>query len=532
MDTPYRVALILEWLQSVAEQALITSNAENCSPAYVSAIASILWSANQSNVSYNLSSMITDELFWATFQLQSVADVFLKHALDSLLCSLCHIRPELFPKLLHKFGIRTLSSDGEASGSGRSSKSMTDDTKQTYENDTECRNRFLKKELLELNFTSRQFETIALVSRSGTAIRQLLDSGLSKSLTSIILEFCSSKTKKDSHLTEIKYITDILKFFADLSDEKPMRDWLGSNEGSTFWFPLLKWLCEEPFMKKLSMQSEAHAQLEEMCIRFLSKCCLCHPQNQEKLAMVLCKVIHYNSSGISGFMRRLILQLLLENEKIPVSIKAEETFYKIPVSAQACFPIHPAYKQTHDRVLLYLSTSTTLLEILEQHVLFTMSVKGDSSSSNDKEMSSHFRSEPSKGAYAIYLSMAAGVTAKDKRSKDAKNQMTATPQLKKKRFASSESGGSSSTDVLEGRVVTCEALPGQPLPLSMSLAHVLRLMEMKGATADWPCAHLAICQSKGMFSLFNFVFQVELVLVHNMHAGLSAYIGLCLFIIV
>lgn len=259
------MALILEWLQSIAEQALITQSTENCSPVYVSAIASILWSANQSNVSYNLPSMITDDLFWATFQLQTVADDFLKHALDSLLCSLCHVKPELFPKLLRKFGIKTLA-DVE---NKQNAKSMTDDTKQTYENDTESRNRFLKKELLELSFTSKQFETIALVSRSPTSIKQLLDSGLPKSLTSIILEFCASKAKNGSNAAEIKYVTDILRFFADLSDEKPMRDWLGSADGSAFWFRLLGWLCSESFMRRSSVQSEVHAQLEEICVRLV-----------------------------------------------------------------------------------------------------------------------------------------------------------------------------------------------------------------------------------------------------------------------
>lgn len=274
--------------------------------------------------------MITEDLFWATFQLQTVADDFLKHALDSLLCSLCHIKPELFPKLLQKFGIKTLTEVEN----NQNAKSMTDDTKQTYENDTESRNRFLKKELLELSFTSKQFETIALVSRSPTSIKQLLDSGLPKSLTSIILEFCSSKAKNESNASEIKYITDILRFFADLSDEKPMRDWLGSSEGSAFWFYLLNWLCSESFMKKSSVQSEVHAQLEEICVKFLSKCCLCHSQNQEKLADVLCRVIQHNSNGISGFMRRLILQLLLENEKIPVSVTASEILYKPPIASQ------------------------------------------------------------------------------------------------------------------------------------------------------------------------------------------------------
>lgn len=405
-DTSYRVSLMLEWLQSVAEQALVSRNTENCSPMYISATASILWSAKQMNVTYALNDMITEDLFWAAYQLQTIADDSLKYALDSLLCSMCHIRPELFPKLLRKFGIQTLPNGSETNNA----RSMTDDIKQTYENDTESRNQYLKKELLELNFTEKQFETIALVSRSPTAIQQLLDSGLPKTLTSIILEFCSTKTKNKCQTSEIKYVTDILKFFADLSDEKPMRDWLGSMEGSGFWFYLLLWLCEETVTKESSVQSEAHAQLEEICVKFLSKCCLCHPKNQEKLATVLCKVIHHNCNGISGFMRRLILQLLLENEKIPVSIKADETLYKNSVSSQACFPVHPAHKQTHDRALLYLSTNTTLAEIMEQHISFTVSLKSDSTTTTDKDSSS--KNETNRNICTIYLSMAAGVTAK------------------------------------------------------------------------------------------------------------------------
>lgn len=254
------MALVLEWLQSVSEQCLLTNNPEMCSPIYVSAIAFILWSAKQSEVTYNLTGMITTDLFWAAYRLQSIAGDSLKYALDSLLCSLCYIKPELFPMLLQEFGIKTRTLGTSLSDNG------TDDTKQTFENDSEYRNQFLKKELLELNFTTRQFETIALVSRSPTAIQQLLDSGLPRSLTSIILEFCSARVKYKTDLHSIKYVTDILKFFTNLSEEKPMRDWLGSSEGSSFWFYLLSWLCEEPFVKKSSLQSEAHAQLEEVCI--------------------------------------------------------------------------------------------------------------------------------------------------------------------------------------------------------------------------------------------------------------------------
>lgn len=134
-------------------------------------------------------------------------------------------------------------------------------------------------------------------------------------------------------------------------------------------------------------------------------------------------------------------------------------------------------------------------------MLFTVSVKGDSTSlSSENDSITNIKNEPNKSVCAIYLSMAAGVTAKDKRSKDAKNQLTATPQSKKKRFTSADGGRiEPSLEVLEGRVVTCEAFPGQPLSLNMSLAHVLRLMETKGITADWPCVHIEICQSKGEF---------------------------------
>lgn len=75
--------------------------------------------------------------------------------------------------------------------------------------------------------------------------------------------------------------------------------------------------------------------------------------------------------------------------------------------------------------------------------------------------------------------------------------MMATPQFKKKRFATSENN--SMGDVVEGRVITCDALPDQPLPLTMSLAHVLRLIESNGVSSDWPCVHLTICHNKGSF---------------------------------
>lgn len=201
--------------------------------------------------------------------------------------------------------------------------------------------------------------------------------------------------------------------------------------------------------------------------------------------------------------RRLILQLLLENEKIPVSIEADETLYKGGKSVQTYVPVHPAFKQTYNRAMLYLGTGTTLLEILEQHVHFSSTYRSESgggkkSSSAKKDIFKKWFAEDSD------LSMAAGVTAKDKRAKDAKNQITATPQSKKKRYTSESTSG---TDVVEGRLIKCEAFSDQALPLSVTLGQLLRLIESKGTTTDWPYVHLRICQSKsecflGFCSLF------------------------------
>ncbi|XP_008195667.1 baculoviral IAP repeat-containing protein 6 isoform X2 [Tribolium castaneum] len=499
-DTFYRVKMMLEWLQSVAVEAMQTGNTQGCNPAYISSIASILWSANQARVSYDLPSMITLDFFDTIYNLKTCVEnnIALKYSLDSLLCSLCYIRPELFPVLLQRIGVLVpnLSTDHDASISDdrKDSESMTDDNKQTFELDSEWYGHLVMGELSKLSLSNEQLETVALVSRSPSAIQQLLDSGLPKMLNSAIYEFCTSNEDNSVPMAKLENVTAILKFFTDVSDEKTMRDWLGSSDGSSFWLELLNWLCKKPFLKKSNLQSEAHAQLEEVCVKFLSKCCLCHPSNQARLANVLCKVIDLQSNGISGFMRRLTLQLLLENEKIPVSIKADETLYKSVKLTQAYLPVHPAFKQTYNRALLYLSTNTTLADILEQHIYFNTTYKMETNNSSKRPFVT--KKDLFKGWFPedSDLSMAAGVTAKDKRAKDAKNQAASTPQSKKKRYTATES--LTSGDVIGGRLIKCEAYSDQPLPLNLNLGQLLRLIESKGTTADWPCVHLVVCQNK------------------------------------
>lgn len=73
--------------------------------------------------------------------------------------------------------------------------------------------------------------------------------------------------------------------------------------------------------------------------------------------------------GISGFTRRLILQLLLEGEKVLISVTSE-TPMTISTSTVSntipSMPPHPAHPLGHYHQLLYISTQSTVADILQQ----------------------------------------------------------------------------------------------------------------------------------------------------------------------
>lgn len=483
---------MLNWLKATADECLRTGNTRNCSPTYVSSIASILWFSKETEIGYDLKELITLDLFDAIYDLKmKTANNSLKYTLNCLLCSMCYIRSELFPLLLQKVGVLVpnLSTDRAASISDdrKDTEGMTDDHKE------EWYGHLIIGDLSELNLSQEQLETVALASRSPTAIQQLLDSGLPKLLNSAIHEFCNKNDQDSSApMAKLEKVSTVLQFFTNACDEKMLRDWLGSPDGSSFWPQLLHWLCKKPF-NSTSMQSEAHVHLEEVCVKFLSKCCLCHPTNQARLATVLCEVISLQQNGISGFLRRLILQLLLENEKVPVVVETNYALYKNFNVFQLIVPVHPAFKQTHHRSTAYTSTTTTLGDILEQY-LSSVNPKTDSVSSKKSSTISKKDTSHLKDFYVTdfgELSMAAGNTAKDKRAKDIKNLAAATPQSKKKRYGSE----TCFYDIIEGRRISCQAFPGEPLPLSLNLGQLLLLIESKNITNNWPYLHLTVSES-------------------------------------
>lgn len=244
------------------------------------------------------------------------------------------------------------------------------------------------------------------------------------------------------------------------------------------------------------------------------------------MSKVLCEVIRNQTNGITGFMRRLILQLLLENEKVPVSVTSEDAIYKnnFATNYNSNFvPIHPTFNQTNNKTLMYLGTNLTLADIFLS--LSSTSLKeqqnqtgggggggGVNASTSKKEQtanttataatssSSTCKFDLMKCLYSMPLadsdlSMAAGVTAKDKRAKDVKNQNVVAPKLKKKRYTISECS-TVSNDLLDGKVIRCDSLPYKNLSFHLTLAQILKMMEEHGYTQDWPCIHLTVSQNK------------------------------------
>ncbi|XP_044731226.1 baculoviral IAP repeat-containing protein 6 [Chrysoperla carnea] len=515
--TALRVEAILKWLENTA-QRIITTSKVTCNQSivayYIHCIASILWKLNSE---LDLKQMITNHLFNLIYEwtlLSSIISIQLKKSLDTLICSFCMINENFFHILLNKMLIYIPTTETYCSN-------VPDDQKISVQ----------QNDIKQLNLTEQQLNTIAIASQSTNVIQQLLDSGLPKLFTEIIYQFCtiSSKILRTTQFIEqrkfdeiindtfsqypmirLQHVVNILNFFADMcSIETYIRDWLLYN-GTNFLIPLLRLLCfDRTIHVNSSTDRDNFYKLEDATIRFLIKSCSICSKNQQLLAMCLCDVIEYQKQqmtamgfgsnqasggggGISGFTRRLILQLLLENEKVWVSIKADEIIYKNLTTLPMDFGPHPAFRVTNNHILLYLDTNTTLDEIFDRYITFTNNYFTTTTASNEKSTSK----EQKKDIWDVALDMsdqmsvAAGVTAKDKRIKDAKNLLWQTKELERESSVpwmdnlwsiNGGGGGTSSFNskpmIVKQSLFKCEQLPSPygtaPLSNSTKLSQLL-----------------------------------------------------------
>ncbi|XP_071454170.1 dual E2 ubiquitin-conjugating enzyme/E3 ubiquitin-protein ligase BIRC6 [Hetaerina americana] len=334
---------------------------------------------------------------------------------------------------------------------------------------------------------------------------------------------------------QVRIISVVLNFFGEVCYEGSIRDWLGSAEGSCFWLPLLSLLCNSPgpnastegSQDRCELATEAYSALESATVKFFARCCWCHPANQQLLSTVLCEVIKQQKlvqpsvmflHGISGFTRRLLLQLLLESERLVVFVKGgEEIKEEEAVSSSKASncglpggaPPHPRYGVGRcQRQLFYLSTQTTIGEILG---LVTVVGNGNQATTSEGRGNSCPGSRsgcqgngPTRGEILeMGLSMIAGLTAKDKRAKDARNDATAassssssnmTGTIPPVLWESAGTGRPSEAIARGGSYLSHSALPF-PLPRDLTLAQLLVALHQIGYSIGEPRITLQLSKS-------------------------------------
>ncbi|PNJ59096.1 BIRC6 isoform 2 [Pongo abelii] len=501
------------------------------SPSHLHCVAAILWHSYELLVEYDLPALLDQELFELLFNwsMSLPCNMVLKKAVDSLLCSMCHVHPNYFSLLMGWMGItpppvqchHRLSMTDDSKKQDLSS-SLTDDSKNAQ---------------APLALTESHLATLASSSQSPEAIKQLLDSGLPSLLVRSLASFCFSHISNSESIAQsidisqdklrrhhvpqqcnkmpitADLVAPILRFLTEVGSSHIMKDWLGGSEVNPLWTALLFLLChsgstsgshnlgaQQTSARSASLSSAAttglttqqRTAIENATVAFFLQCISCHPNNQKLMAQVLCELFQTSpqrgnlptSGNISGFIRRLFLQLMLEDEKVTMFLQSPCPLYKGRINATSHVIQHPMYGAGHKFRTLHLPVSTTLSDVLDR-VSDTPSITAKliSEQKDDKEKKNHEEKEKVKAEngfqdnYSVVV--ASGLKSQSKRA------VSATPPRPPSRRGRTipDKIGSTSGAEAANKIITVpvfhlfhKLLAGQPLPAEMTLAQLLTLL--------------------------------------------------------
>ncbi|XP_033629629.1 baculoviral IAP repeat-containing protein 6-like isoform X3 [Asterias rubens] len=397
-------------------------------PSHIMCVASVIWASHELRAPYNVGSLITKDLFSSLYEWSVVMPLSspLKQAAGYVLCAICHVHPALYITMLSWMGIINKEEEMEmdelltddSKDAQEHGTSLTDDTKGASQQSP--------SRPVHINMLDQlHLATLASASQSPAAIQILLESNFPTMLANALMDFCnyeiyrnrqggmddSPAWQTDSykliegqglssprtyrteswdgstvsliHITSDK-IAPVLDLFTKLSSELVMKNWLGGPEGSTFWSSLLMLLCSvssnivqlnvpAPNAKKVSvMTSQQRAAIESSTIAFFTQVISCHPNNQRLLAQVVCEVACScsNQAGmrlaISGFTRRLILQLMLEDEKALVYIQGACCLHKGRGTAAGRGSCHPQFGVGHKYRVMETKMTTSVGSLVSE----------------------------------------------------------------------------------------------------------------------------------------------------------------------
>ncbi|KAL6101444.1 birc6 [Pungitius sinensis] len=530
------------------------------SPSHLHCVAAILWHSYELPVDYDLPALLNRELFELLYNwsMSLPCSIVLKKAVDSLLCSVCHIHPSYFSLLMSWMGI--VSAPTACHSQAQQHRlSMTDDGKKQHDADTSAAGLTddSKHARPPLNLSESQLTTLAAASQSPGAIEQLLASGLPSLLVRSLAQFCvgllasadlplpsaqaerryhhhhyhsPSSSSSSSHIRPplaAELAAPVLRFLTEVGNSHAMKDWLGGPEVNPLWTALLFLLCHSsasaganagcqplasgsagrppPSQPQASgsrfslsysgqaggLTTQQRTALENATVAFFLQCISCHPNNQRLMAQVLCELFQSApqrgnvpiSGNISGFIRRLFLQLMLEDEKVTVFLQSPCPLYKGRINATSHMIQHPMYGAGHKYRTLHLPISTTLAEVLDR-VSDTPSITAKliNEQKEDKEKKNHEEKEKMKADsgfqdnYSVVV--ASGLKSQSKRALSTPPR----PPSRRGRVMSDKLTASSGVDPSAKTIsvpvfhLYHKLLPGQPLPSEMTLAQLLTLL--------------------------------------------------------
>lgn len=198
-------------------------------------------------------------------------NIVLKKAVDSLLCSMCHIHPSYFSLLMSWMGIVSVPSASHSQAQHHR-LAMTDDGKKQHDANTNASGLTddSKHARPPVSLSESQLTTLAAASQSPGAIEQLLDSGLPSLLVRSLAQFCvgllasadlplpaaqaerrhlhhhyhsSSSSSHSRPPLAAELAAPVLRFLTEVGNSHAMKDWLGGPEVNPLWTALLFLLC-------------------------------------------------------------------------------------------------------------------------------------------------------------------------------------------------------------------------------------------------------------------------------------------------
>lgn len=332
----------------------------------------------------------------------------------------------------------------------------------------------------------------------------LLESGLLELMVDKIVEFCEEQTTESSlhnsketrNCVHADHLPHLLRFLTSCCKARSVADWMGVH-GLRSWISLLSKLSGglvDHGNQAPTISSYNRFAIEAATVELFCACLNFHSQNQEQMARLLVDTIglqDVTSSGIgqqkgvqvSSFMRQLILQMLLEEEMVPVCliVKNElslQTFGGVDFFHQRDW--HPRFGAGHSFVLLKCKLSSSLEELAGQILLPKLDkpVESVQEEKASKPVGVESVSDPNEfGLYEGFeflesVSLVAGLNVKNKRTEKNEGQ------------PSKENNSASLSNQNQACKLALafyhEDFGEMPLPQSWTLAQLLRNLMDRG----------------------------------------------------